>query len=130
MLYYWAVLVCMLAHQTLSLRQSQSKRTLPWKTLRHTHGLIQKGHLLIHGHTRLLQGKSSTSSISTSDGLEIELLSSFSSSSSGPGSDSKTTRPPLIFLHGSFHAAWCWRENYFEFFNNLGFDCYAVSVLL
>jgi len=23
-------------------------------------------------------------------------------------------KPPLLFLHGSFHSAWCWSENFFE----------------
>ncbi|XP_031280547.1 uncharacterized protein LOC116139006 isoform X1 [Pistacia vera] len=37
--------------------------------------------------------------------------------------------PPLVFVHGSYHAAWCWAEHWFPFFSASGFDCYAVSLL-
>jgi len=33
------------------------------------------------------------------------------------GTTSKTTvlkKPPLLFIHGSYHSSWCWEENYFE----------------
>jgi len=41
----------------------------------------------------------------------------------------KGDRPPLVFIHGSFHAGWCWAENWLPFFSNHGFDCYALSLL-
>ncbi|XP_020251828.1 uncharacterized protein LOC109829129 isoform X2 [Asparagus officinalis] len=37
--------------------------------------------------------------------------------------------PPLVFVHGSFHAAWCWAEHWMPFFSGYGYDCYAVSLL-
>lgn len=37
--------------------------------------------------------------------------------------------PPLVFVHGSFHAAWCWAEHWLPFFSLAGFDCYALSLL-
>lgn len=37
-------------------------------------------------------------------------------------------RPSLLFIHGSFHAAWCYQENFMGYFNDLGHDCYAVSL--
>lgn len=37
--------------------------------------------------------------------------------------------PPLVFIHGSFHAAWCWAEHWLPFFSGSGFDCYALSLL-
>lgn len=37
--------------------------------------------------------------------------------------------PPLVFVHGSFHAAWCWAEHWLPFFSQSGFDCYALSLL-
>ncbi|KAK7394157.1 hypothetical protein VNO78_14677 [Psophocarpus tetragonolobus] len=37
--------------------------------------------------------------------------------------------PPLVFVHGSYHAAWCWAEHWFPFFSSSGYDCYAVSLL-
>lgn len=38
------------------------------------------------------------------------------------------SRPPILFIHGSYHAAWCWAENYFDFFGDLGHSCYAISL--
>jgi hypothetical protein len=23
-------------------------------------------------------------------------------------------KPPILFVHGSFHGAWCWEENFFK----------------
>ncbi|WOH00293.1 hypothetical protein DCAR_0519652 [Daucus carota subsp. sativus] len=37
--------------------------------------------------------------------------------------------PPLVFIHGSFHAAWCWAEHWLPFFSTHGYDCYALSLL-
>ena len=37
-------------------------------------------------------------------------------------------RPPLIFLHGSYHGAWCW-EKWMPYLSERGHDCYAVSFL-
>ncbi|CAI0451033.1 unnamed protein product [Linum tenue] len=37
--------------------------------------------------------------------------------------------PPLVFVHGSYHAAWCWAEHWLPFFASSGFDCYALSLL-
>jgi pimeloyl-ACP methyl ester carboxylesterase len=39
----------------------------------------------------------------------------------------KTNNPPIIFLHGSFHAAWCWQQNYIPYFVEKGFPCIALS---
>lgn len=41
---------------------------------------------------------------------------------------SKTTQPPLVFIHGSFHAAWCWAEHYFDYFTSLGYPVVALSL--
>jgi len=35
----------------------------------------------------------------------------------------------LVFVHGSYHAAWCWAEHWFPFFSQSGYDCYALSLL-
>jgi hypothetical protein len=37
--------------------------------------------------------------------------------------------PPLVLVHGSFHAAWCWAEHWMPFFSSSGLHCYAVSLL-
>ena len=41
---------------------------------------------------------------------------------------SPSTAPPVLFVHGTFHGAWCW-ENWLELFSEtLGVDCHAVSL--
>lgn len=36
--------------------------------------------------------------------------------------------PPLLFVHGSCHAAWCWDEHFLPFFAEHGFDAHALSL--
>lgn len=38
-----------------------------------------------------------------------------------------SSRPPMLFVHGSGHAAWCWM-NFMPFFQNAGFEVFAVSM--
>ncbi len=35
---------------------------------------------------------------------------------------------PLLFVHGSCHAAWCYEENFLPYFADKGFGSYAVSL--
>ncbi|KAE9595161.1 hypothetical protein Lal_00009249 [Lupinus albus] len=35
----------------------------------------------------------------------------------------------LVFVHGSYHAAWCWAQHWLPFFSDSGYDCYALSLL-
>lgn len=35
--------------------------------------------------------------------------------------------PPLLFIHGGFHGAWCWAEHFMPWFAAQGFDCHAIS---
>lgn len=41
---------------------------------------------------------------------------------------SKPALPPLVFIHGSFHAAWCWTEQFFSYFQDLGYTVVALSL--
>lgn len=41
--------------------------------------------------------------------------------------DNQIVKPPLLFIHGSFHSAWCWKQ-YMSFFSEQGFPCYAISL--
>jgi pimeloyl-ACP methyl ester carboxylesterase len=34
---------------------------------------------------------------------------------------------PLLFVHGAWHAAWCWDENFLGFFADKGYRALAVS---
>ncbi|KAL7515492.1 hypothetical protein ACHAXN_013129 [Cyclotella atomus] len=37
-------------------------------------------------------------------------------------------KPVLAFLHGSFHASWCWAEHYMPFFAERGYECVSLSL--
>ncbi|XP_057831393.1 uncharacterized protein LOC131042099 [Cryptomeria japonica] len=38
-------------------------------------------------------------------------------------------KSPIVFVHGSFHAAWCWAVHWLPFFSEAGHDCHAISLL-
>ena len=42
------------------------------------------------------------------------------------GADS--TKPPLLFVHGAYVGAWCWEENFLDWFAERGYDAHAVSL--
>ncbi|MGB0525947.1 MAG: alpha/beta hydrolase [Flammeovirgaceae bacterium] len=35
--------------------------------------------------------------------------------------------PPLLFVHGAWHAAWYWETHFLDYFQSQGFDAYAMS---
>lgn len=35
---------------------------------------------------------------------------------------------PLLFVHGAWHAAWCWDEHFLEYFADKGYRALAVSL--
>ncbi|KAM0839063.1 hypothetical protein ACQ4PT_060553 [Festuca glaucescens] len=57
-------------------------------------------------------------------GLDLEVIAQQPPTPT-PG---RSERPPLVFLHGSFHAAWCWAEHWLPFFSRAGFSCFALSL--
>ncbi len=36
--------------------------------------------------------------------------------------------PPLLFVHGAWHGAWCWQDGFIDRLNQQGFDCYAIDL--
>ncbi len=36
--------------------------------------------------------------------------------------------PPLIFVHGAWHGAWCWTEHFTGYFADLGYQSYAIDL--
>ncbi len=36
--------------------------------------------------------------------------------------------PPLLFVHGAWHGAWCWEEHFLPYFAERGFAAYALSL--
>jgi pimeloyl-ACP methyl ester carboxylesterase len=45
----------------------------------------------------------------------------------GKGS-SDSAMPPLLFVHGAWHGAWCWDEHFLDFFAERGFHALALSL--
>lgn len=43
-------------------------------------------------------------------------------------SSKNNNKPTLAFIHGSFHASWCWAEKYMPYFASLGYPCVAFSL--
>lgn len=41
---------------------------------------------------------------------------------------SPTTNPPLLFIHGAWHGAWCWEEYFLPYFAQNGYHAYALSL--
>jgi pimeloyl-ACP methyl ester carboxylesterase len=41
---------------------------------------------------------------------------------------SKTPGTPLLFVHGAYVGAWCWEENFLDWFAERGYPAYAVSL--
>jgi len=39
-----------------------------------------------------------------------------------------TQKHPLLFIHGMWHAAWCWEPHFMPYFAALGYDTYAISL--
>jgi hypothetical protein len=36
--------------------------------------------------------------------------------------------PPLLFVHGAWHGAWCWLEHWLPYLATQGYDCYALNL--
>ncbi len=35
---------------------------------------------------------------------------------------------PVLFVHGMWHAAWCWEEHFLDYFARHGYEAYALSM--
>lgn len=44
------------------------------------------------------------------------------------GSCSEAHPVPLLFVHGAWHAAWCWDEHFLDYFADKGYRALAVSL--
>jgi pimeloyl-ACP methyl ester carboxylesterase len=44
------------------------------------------------------------------------------------GSCSEAHPAPLLFVHGSWHGAWCWDEHFLDFFADKGYRAVALSL--
>lgn len=43
-----------------------------------------------------------------------------------PESDARPT--PVLFIHGAWHGAWCWEENFLPYFSSQGYISHAMSL--
>ena len=48
--------------------------------------------------------------------------------SSVRASSSSAERAPVVFIHGTFHGAWCWERHWMERFAAAGLECHAISL--
>ena len=37
-------------------------------------------------------------------------------------------RGAIVFAHGAYQGAWCWKEFFMPYFSRIGYDCYALSL--
>jgi pimeloyl-ACP methyl ester carboxylesterase len=44
------------------------------------------------------------------------------------GAVSESHPAPLLFVHGAWHAAWCWEQNFLGFFADRGYRALALSL--
>src|SRR5256885_7196013 len=44
------------------------------------------------------------------------------------GAASPAHPAPLLFVHGAWHAAWCWDEHFLSYFAEKGYRAVAVSL--
>lgn len=58
--------------------------------------------------------------IELSNGISMEVIFNNNSTSH--------QKPPLVFIHGAFHAAWCWAEYYLPYFSEKGYEVWAFSL--
>jgi pimeloyl-ACP methyl ester carboxylesterase len=40
----------------------------------------------------------------------------------------RCNKPPILFIHGAFNAAWNWEKNFLSYFSERGYHAYAVSL--
>jgi non-heme chloroperoxidase len=40
----------------------------------------------------------------------------------------KSSKPPILFVHGAYVGAWCWEEHFLDWFAQHGYDAHAVSL--
>ncbi|AOP33833.1 alpha/beta hydrolase [Leptospira tipperaryensis] len=41
---------------------------------------------------------------------------------------SSSDKPPILFVHGAWHGAWCWKENFVPYFQKAGYEVYTLDL--
>ena len=47
---------------------------------------------------------------------------------SKPAEAGSGNKPPIVFVHGAWHGAWCWDAHFLDYFADQGFDCHAPDL--
>lgn len=76
----------------------------------------------------LLDGRTKAEVISAMPRREPKSTENFLASFLGGGGSQSEEKPTLVFIHGSFHASWCWEEHYMPYFASQGYPCVALSL--
>jgi pimeloyl-ACP methyl ester carboxylesterase len=129
----WIFLVAISTRQSSSLLFQSASKFVRF----HSDGsFLGHRHVLYGGDTHVLRNSLSEhdSSLSTihesqltlKSGLQVQVLSCPANHANSLSSSSSL--PPIVFIHGSFHAAWCWAEHYLEYFSSLGYPVIAYSL--
>lgn len=42
--------------------------------------------------------------------------------------ENETKLPIILFIHGSFHSGWCWKENFMSYFATYGYSSCSISL--
>jgi hypothetical protein len=61
--------------------------------------------------------------VELSNGISMQLMALFPTKSD----DTAIDKPALLFLHGSFHGAWCWAEHFLPYFCEMGYPAIALN---
>ena len=75
-----------------------------------------------HPRARVVRSASASSEHVLPDGVVLERVIGT------PASSTTTTGAPLVFVHGSYHAAWCYEEYFARYFNARGRATVSVSL--
>lgn len=96
-----------------------------------TSNLLKKRAVKVSSRTRiknvLCSATRSTleeSTFTLSSGLRLEVITAQAADVLTNGSP----KPQLVFIHGSYHAAWCWAAHWMAYFAERGYTSYAMSL--
>ena len=60
-----------------------------------------------------------------STGIAVESWARLPVEQSDESGRNPTAKPPLVFIHGSFHGGWCWDEHWLPYFAARGYPSYV-----
>ena len=115
-----------LTHHSISPKVSSSNLVL--KSTKNGDVVVEQIELSSGVTAEIMSCSPRDDSISSSSSPLESMMQLLAKQIIGTSENNPGKKPPLIFIHGSFHASWCWTEHYFSFFQNMGYPCYALSL--